>query len=191
MKARTFAPTFTLVCGPMFSGKSTSLHRYIHRAIRSHKLVDVVLHVVDKRSEGLVKTHNGQTTEGIVDHRVVENSRALYEGIPKGTDLVVIEEAQFFDIDLPLYVSRMLENGISVVAGGLDLTSEGDPFGPMGHLLCLANTVEKITAICPCGAEATRTRHLKPKTEAVKVGGKDDYEAACLACWRSKGKKKK
>jgi thymidine kinase len=172
----------------MYAGKSTAIYRYVSRAQRSKKNVDVCVPTIDNRSKGQVVTHCGQSLATLnIKPRVVGSSRELYEGIPQGTNLVVIEEAQFFDIDLPLYVSKVLASGLSVVAAGLDLTSEGFPFGPMGHLLCLADEVIKLTAICPCGAEATRTLCLVEKTGAVVVGGSDKYRAACVRCWRNKG----
>jgi thymidine kinase len=65
----------------------------------------------------------------------------------------------------------------------LDLTSEGEPFDPMPKILALADRVEKLTAICACGEEATRSYHRGGKTAAVEVGGADEYEARCYACW--------
>lgn len=182
------SPKLVVICGPMFSGKSTALSRYIDRALRARHRVQVFLHTKDTRSKGAVTTHSGHTTRGSgVSHSVVNSSRELYDAVREGTHIIVIEEAQFYDLDLPLYINKILARGIHVVAAGLDLTSEGDPFGPMGHLLVIANTVEKITAICPCGSEATRTLSLSPKTEAVKVGGENEYRAACVSCWRLKG----
>lgn len=182
-------PRFILVVGPMFAGKSTAIYRYVSRALRAKKSVHAVIPKSDTRSAGEIKTHSGLGLSTLgVRPKAVSSSRALYETLPPGTDLLVIDEAQFFDIDLPLYLVKILEAGTSIVAAGLDLTSEGYPFGPMGHLLCLADSVEKITAICPCGAEATRTLCLVEKTSQVVVGGADKYRPACPHCWRGKGK---
>lgn len=119
--------------------------------------------------------------------RRYKDSRSLWENVPKDIELLIIEEAQFFDMDLPLYIGKILELGISVVVAGLDLTSEGFPFGSMGHLLCLADTVMKLTAICPCGKEATRSLHRKGKSGEVEIGGDEMYTPACVSCWRNKG----
>lgn len=181
---------FTLICGPMFSEKSTTLYRYVSRALRSKKRVDVVVPAVDTRSKGQIVTHSGLTLETLgVKPRVALSSADLFHSMPvPKPDLMVIEEAQFFDIDLPLWVGKLVEQGVHVVAAGLDLTSEGGPFGPMGHLLCLADRVEKLTAICACGAEATRTKCRVKKDGAVLVGGGGEYVPVCLGCWKSGGK---
>ena len=176
---------FTLICGPMFAEKSTTLHRYVSRALRSKKRVDVVVPAVDTRSKGQIVTHSGLTLETLgVKPRVALSSADLFHSMPvPKPDLMVIEEAQFFDIDLPLWVGKLVEQGVHVVAAGLDLTSEGGPFGPMGHLLCLADRVEKLTAICACGEEATRTMCRVKKDGAVLVGGGGEYVPVCLPCW--------
>ena len=177
--------TLTVICGPMFAEKSTTLYRYVSRALRSKKRVDVVVPTVDTRSKGQIVTHSGLTLESLgVKPRTVATSSDLYWKMPDpAPDLMVIEEAQFFDIDLPLWVGKLVERGVHVVAAGLDLTSEGGPFGPMGHLMCLADRVEKLTAICACGAEATRTMCRVRKDGAVLVGGGGEYVPACLPCW--------
>jgi thymidine kinase len=176
---------FTLICGPMFAEKSTTLHRYVSRALRSKKRVDVVVPAIDTRSKGQIVTHSGLTLETLgVKPRVALSSADLFHSMPvPKPDLMVIEEAQFFDIDLPLWVGKLVEQGVHVVAAGLDLTSEGGPFGPMGHLLCLADRVEKLTAICACGEEATRTMCRVKKDGAVLVGGGGEYVPVCLPCW--------
>ncbi len=175
----------TVIAGPMFAEKSTTLHRYVSRALRAKKRVDVVVPVIDTRSKGQVVTHSGLTLETLgVTPRTAVSSAHLIRGLPDPPpDLLVIEEAQFFDLDLPMWVGKIVERGVRVVAAGLDLTSEGGPFGPMGHLMCLADRVEKLTAICACGAEATRTMCRVKKDGAVLVGGGGEYVPVCLACW--------
>lgn len=175
----------TVICGPMFAEKSTTLYRHVSRAIRSKKRVDVVVPAMDTRSKGQIVTHSGLTLETLgVTPRVAVSSTHLVRSLPTpAPDLVVVEEAQFFDLDLPACLVKLVERGIHVVAAGLDLTSEGAPFGPMGHLMCLADRVEKLTAICACGAEATRTMCRVRKDGAVLVGGGGEYVPACLPCW--------
>ena len=174
-----------VVCGPVRSEKSTTLYRLVSRALRAKKRVDVVVPAMDTRIKGQVITHSGLTlaTLGITP-RAVNSSREMYEGIQEPLpDLLVIEEGQFFDIDLPLWIEKIPPK-VYVVVAGLDLTSDGHPFGPMGHLLCLADKPEKLTAICQCGAEATRSTCLVGKATEVLFGGEDKYAPMCLMCWR-------
>jgi thymidine kinase len=177
--------TLHVVTGPVRAEKSTTLYRLVSRALRSKKTVDVCVPKMDTRSNGQVVTHSGLSlaTLGVIP-RVVESSREMYEGLPYILpDLLVIEEGQFFDIDLPLWLEKLPE-WVYVVVAGLDLTSEGYPFGSMGHLLCLADRVEKLTAICVCGAEATRSACMVEKVGDVLVGGGEAYVPMCLKCWR-------
>lgn len=175
-----------VVCGPVRAEKSTTLYRLVSRALRSKKRVDVCVPKMDTRSNGQVITHSGLTLSSLgVTPRVVENSREVVEGLPTpAPDLLVVEEGQFFDIDLPLWLEKLPE-GMHIVVAGLDLTSEGYPFGPMGHLLCIAEKTEKLTAICVCGAEATRSTCVVKKQGEVLVGGGEAYIPMCLKCWRA------
>lgn len=173
----------------MFSGKSTAAHRYVSRALRARKTIDVVVPKRDTRSSGQIVTHGGQSLSTLgVTPRVVESSYEILTGLPKGTVSVLIDEGQFFDPLLPDTVLELLTRGIEVVVAGLDMTSEGYTFGSMGDLMAMANRVEKITAICSCGAEATRTLFRGGKTETVVVGGDDQYEATCFQCWLRRSK---
>lgn len=176
-----------VVCGPMFAGKSTTLYRYVERARRARKIVDVVIPALDKRNNGHGgKTHTGKLIESLgVTPRWVETSRGIYDGLPTSLDLLVVDEAHFFDMDLPLWLDRIRVERpeLHIVAAGLDLTSEGAPFGPMGHLLCIADKPKKLKAICECGRKATRTSNTATKNGAVRVGV-EGYAPACLICWR-------
>lgn len=174
----------TVICGSMFSGKSTAAHRYVSRALRARKTIDVVVPRRDTRSSGQIVTHGGLSLASLgVTPRVVDSSYEILSGLPAGTTSSLIDEGQFFDSLLPDTVLELLIRGVEVVVAGLDMTSEGHTFGPMGDLMAMANRVEKITAICSCGAEATRTLFRGAKTETIVVGGNDQYEATCLPCW--------
>jgi thymidine kinase len=177
--------TLHVICGPVRAEKSTTVYRLVSRALRSKKTVDVCVPKMDTRSNGQVVTHSGLSlaTLGVIP-RVVENSREVFEGLSQPLpDLLVIDEGQFFDIDLPLWLERVPE-WVYIVVTGLDLTSDGYPFGPMGHLLCIADNPEKLTAICVCGAEATRSACMVKKDGDVLVGGGETYVPMCKKCWR-------
>jgi len=185
----------TVVCGPMYAEKSSTLYRYVSRAIRSRKTVTVFVPMTDTRGNGQVLTHSGLSLEslGITPHKVSSSGQlwsmvqAMTRPMTRPPDLLVIDEAQFFDLDLPMWVGKLQLTGLKIVAAGLDLTSEGVPFGPMGALMCLADRVDKLTAICHCGAEATRTACKVKKTGDVLVGGAGEYVPMCLPCWKNRG----
>lgn len=180
----TIACLLIVICGPMFSGKSTAIFRYVSRALRAHKKVMVFVPKRDTRSSGQVVTHGGQSLSSLgVKPIAIDASYEILQLLQPGTDCVVIDEAQFFDPILVDVVMELKTRSIEVVVAGLDMTSEGDTFGPMGDLTAKADRVEKITAICSCGREATRTLFRGGKTETIVVGGDDLYEATCFPCW--------
>ena len=175
-----------IVCCPMFSEKSTTLYRAVTRTLRAKKSVRVFVPTMDTRSAGQLKTHSGLSLESLgINPIAVSASSQIYQhlkALDPQPDLVVVDEAQFFDLDLPLWLGKVLH--LNIIAAGLDLTSEGHPFGPMGSLLCMANQVEKLTAICHhCGEEATRTSCLVKKNKDVLVGGDNAYVPMCHGCW--------
>ena len=174
-----------VVTGPMFSEKSTTLVRAVTRAVRAKKTVRVFVPTLDTRSAGQVKTHSGLSLDALgINPLSVPSSKELHNHLHTMAvhpDLVVVDEAQFFDMDLPTWLGKLLH--LNMVVAGLDMTSEGMPFGPMGALLCMANRVEKLTAICQCGKEATRTACLVPKDSDVLVGGVGSYVPMCEKCW--------
>ena len=104
--------------------------------------------------------------------------------VPPGVGAVLIDEVQFFDesiVDAAVALSR---SGVHVIAAGLDLDYRGRDFGPMGHLLAVADDVTKVRASCGCcGRQASRTGRKTESNLTVLVGGSDQYEARCLDCW--------
>jgi thymidine kinase len=173
----------------MFSGKSEEMVRQLRRAEIAHRRALVVRPTVDTRAQ----------TEAIVSRsgftfpsRMVTRSAEI-EPIVRSTnpDVIAIDEAQFFDSELPVVVERLVAGGRHVIAAGLDTDFLGRPFGPMPQLLALADDVRKLTAICVvCGAEATRTQRLidghpaSPWDPLIVVGGMGDevYQARCRTC---------
>lgn len=179
----------TVIVGPVRSEKSTTLYRYLSRALRAKKTVSLFTHLIDKRWKGQQFTHSGLSLKSLgVTRNYASTSRDILEGVKDDVDLLVVEEAQFFDLDLPLVVDKLRDKGITVVVAGLDMSSEGYPMGSMGHLMCNATKVRKLTAICECGRKATRTLSLFEKKSVVEVGGEEKYAPACHRCWANKGK---
>lgn len=178
----------------MKAEKSTELLRHIRRAQRSGQRVDVSIPHLDHRSQGRIKTHNGDTSDLYgVAVRCIPTTRGD-GGMPQASssawygtrDIQAThqfgDEVQFYDPQFTTYVERLLNAGISVTVAGLDLDSDGNPFGSVPRLLALATRVEKLTAVCGCGRDATRTHCRVPKEGVVLVGA-NEYDPMCLPCW--------
>lgn len=174
-----------VVCGSMFSGKSEELIRRVRRAHFARQQVQVFKPEVDTRSATTtVTSHDGRDVQAVA----VESSTDLLAQVGSDTDIVAIDEAQFFDGDLPEVCRMLAERGIRVVAAGLDLDFRGEPFGPMPRLLAQAEEVQKLHAICVvCGEEASRTQRIVNGEPAaydepvILIGADEAYEARCRA----------
>ena len=181
--------SLTVYAGPMYAGKTTALIAELEAGIEEQKNVLVIKPAIDNRyGEEDIVSHDGTSLQKTTGHKVrrLAVSQHLETHELENVDLLLIDEAQFFDVLCTNYVSEYLKAGIDVVAVGLDLDSEGIPFGSMPHLLSLANNVYKLTGLCSvCGDEATRTfRKLTvSSTEQVLIGGSETYEPRCLAHW--------
>jgi thymidine kinase len=172
-----------VICGPMFAGKTEELLRRVRRAVVAGRAVQVFTHSLDTRhSAGQVTSHVGLGHPAVA----VSGADAIERAIGDDTEMVAIDEAQFFGVGLVDPVMRLAERGLVVVVGGLDITFEGLPFEPLPSLMVLAERVEKLTAVCTvCGEDAVfHTRVVETSTDATDlvgehVGGLDKYQARC------------
>lgn len=172
-----------VICGSMFSGKTEELIRRVRRASIAKQKVQVFKPDLDTRySIQRVTSHNGQDFEAIP----VKDSADLLAHIAPDTTVVAIDEAQFFDPGLVRVTDQLADNGVRVIIAGLDMDFRGEPFGPMPALLCRADEVLKLHAICMvCGESASRTQRLvngKPARyddPIILVGASEAYEARC------------
>ncbi len=170
-----------VVCGCMFSGKSEELIRRLRRAVIARQKVQVFKPRIDDRySRDQVRSHSGIGFDAVP----VQNSEELATLVDADTTVVGIDEAQFFDADLPHVVARLADHGKRVICAGLDLDFRGEPFGPMPRLLAIAERVDKLTAICMVSGEpATRTQRIingRPASyhdPVILVGATESYEA--------------
>ncbi len=172
-----------VICGSMFSGKTEELIRRVRRATIARQTVQVFKPAIDSRyTLQRVTSHNGQDFEAIP----VSEARAIFDLLLPGTTVVAIDEAQFFDAAIVSVVDQLAARGIRVILAGLDTDFRGEPFGAMPDLLCRADDVIKLHAICMvCGEEATRTQRLVNGQPAhyhdpvIMVGAAEAYEARC------------
>lgn len=169
-----------VICGPMFSGKTEELIRRLRRALIGRQRVQAFKPSIDQRYHATrITSHSAQSLEA----QVVSNAAALEAAVVPETQVVGIDEAQFFGPMLVPVVRRLADRGVRVVIAGLDQDYRGEPFEPMPQLLALADEVSKLAAICVrCGGAATRSHRLGGGVERVEVGGADAYEARCRAC---------
>jgi thymidine kinase len=183
-----------MICGSMFSGKTEELLRRVRRAEIARQQVQLFKPSIDDRY-GLtrVSSHNGVGREGIA----IQTAAEILEHLHVDTQVVAIDEAQFFDESLSPICEMLAERGVRVILAGLDLDFRGEPFGPMPLLLAQAERVDKLHAICVvCGAEASRTQRLINGQPAhyddpvILVGAQEMYEARCRRCHEVPGKPK-
>lgn len=175
-----------VICGCMFSGKTEELIRRITRARIARQQVQVFQHSLDNRyGARRIASHSG----GAVDAVTVCEAADILPLIAPDTQVVAVDEAQFFDVGIAEVCQGLADRGLRVIAAGLDLDFRGEPFGPMPHLLALAEAVDKLQAICVvCGAPASRTQRLLDGQPAcyedavIMVGASEFYEARCRAC---------
>jgi thymidine kinase len=178
--------SLTVITGSMFSGKTEELIRRLRRALYARRRVQVFKHALDTRAELTeIRTHNGILHEATG----VSTSEELLERIDGITDVVAIEEAQFFDGGIVDACRHLADSGHEVIVAGLDMDFRGRPFGPVPALLAEADEVVKLRAICArCGRDASRSQRLidgKPapaSAPTILVGAHESYEARCRHC---------
>jgi thymidine kinase len=174
-----------VVTGCMFSGKSEELIRRLRRAIIAKQRVQVFKAEIDDRyATGQVVSHSRWRLEA----ERVRTAREIVDRVDPRTDVVGIDEAQFFDAEIVEVCNHLANLGKRVVVAGLDMDFRGQPFGPMPQLLTIAEEVEKAHAICAhCSAPASFTQRLTTTQDQVVVGASDIYEARCRRCFEPGG----
>jgi thymidine kinase len=176
-----------LVCGSMFSGKTEELLRRIRRTEIARKQIQVFKPRIDSRyGVTRVASHNGVAHD---DVHVVAQARDLLELIRPETEVVAVDEVQFFDAAIADVCDELANRGMRVIVAGLDQDFRGEPFGPMPEMMARAERIDKLHAICVvCGASASRTQRLIDGRPAryddpvILVGGSERYEARCRNC---------
>lgn len=168
-----------VITGVMFSGKSEELIKRIRRAQIARRRVQIFKHGIDDRYDASnIVSHSQQSLPGVA----VADAAEILNLVDDRTELVAIDEGQFFGEELVEVATRLANLGKRVVVAGLDLDYRGLPFGPMPQLMCRAEYVTKQLAICmTCGDPANFTQRLTGDTQQVVVGATETYEARCRA----------
>ena len=171
-----------VIAGSMFSGKSEELIRRVRRAQIARQKVQIFKPRIDERfSHDHIVSHS----EMKMPSEVVASSQEIADRVRPETEVVGVDEAQFFDKGLVEVASRLADNGVRVIVAGLDQDYLGRPFDPMPQLMAVAEYVTKTLAICmQCGAPANRSQRLVAATDRVVVGGSQQYEARCRHCFQ-------
>jgi len=174
-----------VITGSMFSGKSEELIRRVRRAQIARQSVQLFKPRIDSRySEGELVSHS----EMKMPSQVVERAAEILEGVEPGTEVVGIDEGQFFDASLVEVADALANRGLRVIVAGLDQDFLGRPFEPMPQLMAIAEYVDKTLAVCMrCGAPANRSQRLTAAADRVVVGGMGQYEARCRRCYHPEG----
>ncbi len=169
-----------VICGSMFSGKTEELIRRLRRAKFANQSVEIFKPKKDVRyDEKNVVSHD----ENFIKSIPVATSVEILE-LAKDVSVVGIDEAQFFDNNLPQVCEKLAIKGTRVIVAGLDMDFKGRPFGPIPQLLAIAEYLTKVHAICPhCGSLATHSYRLTQETDQVVLGENDKYEPRCRICY--------
>jgi thymidine kinase len=170
-----------VITGSMFSGKSEELIRRLRRAQIAKRKVQIFKPRVDDRyCEDHIISHSEMRIPSVN----LSSSRELLDQVRDDTEVVGIDEGQFFDAELPAVCDTLADRGKRVIVAGLDQDYLGKPFEPMPQLLAIAEYITKTLAICMvCGSPANRTQRLVTSSERVLVGAQGTYEARCRHCF--------
>lgn len=167
----------------MFSGKTEELIRRIRRAMLGRQRVQTFKPAIDNRyHESKIVSHSALA----LDAEVVSDPHALLARVRPDTDVVGIDEAQFFGADLVPVVQTLADRGVRVILAGLDQDYLGRPFEPVPQLMAIAEEVTKCHAVCTvCGGAASRSQRVLDAREGarIQVGAAESYEARCRHCF--------
>jgi thymidine kinase len=172
-----------VICGSMFSGKTEELIRRLKRAKIARQKVEIFKPGIDTRyDEQNVVSHD----ENFIQSTPVQSASQILL-MTNDVNVVGIDEAQFFDNELPSVCNTLASNGIRVIIAGLDMDYLGKPFGPMPALMAIAEDVTKVHAICmSCGDLAQYTHRMVKDDHLVMLGEAESYEPLCRRCYLEK-----
>ena len=172
-----------VICGSMFSGKSEELIRRLRRAQIARQHVQIFKPKLDSRfSDDHIVSHSDMKMKS----RLVSRAQDILAVLDSETQVIGIDEAQFFDLELISICNQLADRGKRVIVAGLDQDFRGKPFDPMPQLLSIAEYITKTLVICMrCGAPANRTQRTVINAERVLVGATDSYEARCRLCFEA------
>ena len=172
-----------VICGSMFSGKTEELIRRLKRVKIANLKVEIFKPAIDVRYDEIkIVSHDTNA----IQSTSIDNSQKILL-MANDVDVIGIDEAQFFDDQLPNVCDELAYRGIRVIIAGLDMDYLGNPFGQMPFLMAKADYVTKLHAICmQCGNIANYSYRKIPNEDQVMLGAKDVYEPRCRKCYNEK-----
>jgi len=170
-----------VVCGSMFSGKTEELIRRLRRAQFANQKISIFKPSLDKRySDVEVVSHDSHK----ITSTPIDDAAKMLD-VPSDVQVVGVDEAQFFGMNLVDVCQSLANRGVRVIVAGLDTDYKGVPFGPIPMLMAVAEDVQKVHAICVrCGNLANHSHRLSKSRDLVLLGEKDVYEPLCRDCYR-------
>ena len=169
-----------VICGSMFSGKTEELIKRINRARYAKQKIQAFKPALDDRyDKDYIVSHSQLKTLS----QPISEASEIFNLLDEDTEIVAIDEAQFFSDDIVNVCNALADSGKRVIVAGLDQDYRGKPFGAMPYLMAIAEYVTKSLAICvKCGNPANRTQRLVHDGKTILVGATDIYEARCRNC---------
>jgi thymidine kinase len=169
-----------VICGSMFSGKTEELIRRLNRARIARLRVEIFSPKADTRfAEDALVSHNANS----IPSTPVENASSILL-LASDVHVIGVDEAQFFDEELPDVCNILANKGIRVIVAGLDMDFKGRPFGPMPTVMAMAESVTKLQAVCVrCGNPAMYSYRLVHDGSRILLGEKESYEPRCRICY--------
>lgn len=178
-----------VICGSMFSGKTEELLRRIRRAKFANQEIELFKPAIDVRYDEVQVVSHDETA--MVSTPVHNSSEILLYVNMESVQVVGIDEVQFFDEGIVEVCNKLANCGIRVIVAGLDMDYLGNPFGPIPHLMAIAEYVTKVHAICTrCGDLAQYSHRLVLNDKQVMLGEKESYEPLCRHCFNEQCKTK-
>ncbi len=176
-----------VICGSMFSGKTEELIRRLKRAKIANQKIQIFKPSLDSRNNEYIESHDKNRIKSLT----VKTSYDVYD-IGKDYDVIGIDEVQFFDDEIVSVCNSLANNGVRVIAAGLDMDYLGNPFGPMPNLMAIAEYVTKVHAICSKTGNIANYSYRKNKEDSIiLIGEKDEYEALSREIFYKKMNSKK
>lgn len=189
--ARKATGRLDVICGSMFSGKTEELMRRLRRAEFAQKNVLTLKHLIDRRAHHqCILSHDGQERSAHPIDNTPQGIKKIFSLITPATDVIGIDEVQFFPEETVSVILQLVSKGIHVIASGLDLDFRGEPFGLMPGLMAYADEVIKLQAICnSCGGNSHFSQRIingepaKYDDPIILVGAAESYEPRCRRCF--------